>query len=97
LPPNTSFQYKFIRKESNGDVSIFSALTPVSAPYVKAVITKRIAWVDRVGIGSEQGGYDTSVGSAVDCDQLALKKERYHIQHADFITYLIFPWLIYMD
>jgi hypothetical protein len=42
---------------------------------VKAAITKRIAWVDRVGIGSEQGGYNTSVGSAVDCDQLALKKK----------------------
>ena len=61
LPPNTPFQYKFIRKESNGNVCFFFALSLVSVPHVKAIITKCIVWVDRVGVGSEQGGYDTGI------------------------------------
>ena len=37
LPPNITFQYKFIRKETDGSVRISSS--PASAPYVKAVMT----------------------------------------------------------
>ena len=94
LPPNTQFQYKFIRKESNTDVCIFPTLALDSAPHLKTVITEYIAWVDCWGIGSEQGGCDTSVRSAVRCNELALK--RYPIGHADFISYIILPSLIYM-
>ena len=30
------------------------------------------AWADHVGIGPDQGGYDSGVRTAVDCDELEL-------------------------
>ena len=73
LPPNTVFQYKFIRKEKNGNVC---PSRPHSGLECETGRYLHVGWVDRVGIGSEQGRYDPGVRSAVDFDDLALKRSR---------------------
>ena len=74
LPPNTTFQYKFIRKERDGSVRI--SLFPRLGPVCESGHYLHVGWTDRVGVGPEQGGYHPAVGSAVDCDKLALKRRR---------------------
>jgi hypothetical protein len=80
LPPGTTFQYKFLRKEPNGTVRIFcrhspSFLGPVCAKMTFTDLLDGCAWVDHVGIGPDQGGYDSGVGIAVDCDELELSDD----------------------
>lgn len=45
-----------------------------SLPVCESGHDLHVGWTDRVGIGPEQGGYHPAVGSAVHCDNLALKR-----------------------
>jgi len=73
LPPNTQFEYKFIRKDTNGNVRYSLARAHFLVISLTMLALNRVSLTDRVGIGSEQAGHDACIRSAVDSDdELAL-------------------------
>jgi hypothetical protein len=72
LPSNTIFEFKFIRKESDGSVRISSILP--------AQTVGDMDFKGCVGIGSKQARYNPFIGSAVDFDELALNGRSHRMQ-----------------
>ena len=73
LPPSTTFEYKSLRKEPNGTVRPF--LGSACAKLTFTDILDGCAWVDHVGNGSDQRGYNSGVRTTVDCDKLELSDD----------------------